>query len=180
MCKSTKVLTSMPELCRYPALINNVGYCESLISAPPDDTEDKNVASQFNLFCRDYKTIADYAFKVSKATNQLLKYSPDETKNNLSDINEIINYTITDLKKLKTHEFQDPALDEQITGLKSLQEQIDKIPPNPPQSSLSKFYKSFENQKINIFSARTYYWNNSVRIDALSRSIDRLEKLANN
>lgn len=137
--------------------------------------------SQLRLFCNDFGDVVDYARKSSKATRQFITQPTNLLESNnpqgLTDLQEILGYTRSDLEKLKSNPIKDPALEEQITSIDNLQKQTEEaIKANSPKTTAA-LLKKVNDQKISFLTARQYFWNNTVQIESLGRSIVRVKNL---
>lgn len=167
------------------ALLEGLATCEQIeIRINKADKESlkpyEDAITKTELFCRDYEDVVDYARKVSKATRQFIAY-PDslllESQQGLNDLKEILGYTRSDLEKLKSYPLQDPALEEMITSINGLQKQTDKAISDGSPQKTAALVTNVEKQKNDLMTSRNYFWNNTIRVNAMDRSIDRLQKI---
>lgn len=144
----------------YSACKQIEGYVKSADKKALEPYSDK--ISQLKQFCLDYENVVDYALQVSKALEPILTYQADP-----AGLSTSLQYAKQDLRKLNSHPLKDPALEEMVTGIQKLE--------SSPVSSAK-----LEKQRQHFIAARNYYWNNTVRINSLNRSIDRLLGLFTN
>lgn len=166
------------------ALLDGLAACEEMeIQAEQVNKEVMkdylDAVAHARQFCGDYEDVADYARRVSKATKQLIvlptePLSNPESTNSITDLIEIIGYTRTDLGKLNGSPLDDPALEEMIISIDTLQKLAEEARQNPTDANRIKLAKETAKQQDNLIHARIYFWTNSVKIDALDRSITRL------
>ncbi len=121
-------------------------------------------------FCNDYIEVADYAFKNSRATRQLLTFNHQniiENPNNVKALVEILDYTKADLENLKNNHVNDPALSEQLRVVEDLKIYYTNNVSGEIAARLGK-------DQSHLLSARDYYWHNTINIRALTKSLDKL------
>lgn len=162
------------------ALVSGIGTCQQIEGhiQQTDKTVLKSYQdkiTQLQMFCNDYKAVTDYALKSSKATRQFVSTDTQ----NVNDLQEIAGYTKTDLQKLKSSSVGDPGLGEQITSLDTLQKRAQQVQNGGSQSDINALFQDSNTQKTNILTSRNYFWNNTVSIEAIQRSIIRLQSLFN-
>lgn len=167
------------------ALLDGMVACEEVGShvqqaSPKAMAPYKEVISEVRLFCRDFEDVTDYALRLSRATKQFVVWDSTSLSSSQNmtlsvvELEEIVGYALFDLRKLSRNGFQDPASDELIFNINKVQKQIDKTQASPTQSSLHSLKQTADAAQANIVHARTYYWNNTIRITALARSVDKL------
>lgn len=138
----------------YSACKQIEGYAQSANKQALTPYSDK--IGQLKQFCHDYENVVDYALQISKALEPILTYPAGS-----SGLESVLRYAKQDLRELNSHPLKDPALEEIVIGL----DRLESAPVNPAK---------LEKQKQHFVAARNYYWNNTVRINSLNRSIDRL------
>lgn len=166
------------------ALLDGLAACEEMeIQAEQVNKEVMkdylDAVAHARQFCGDYEDVADYARRVSKATKQLIILPTEplasaESTSSITDLIEIIGYTRTDLGKLNGSPLDDPALEEMIISIDTLQKLAEETQQNPSSANRTKLANETAKQQDNLIHARIYFWTNSVKIDALDRSITRL------
>lgn len=168
-------------------LLSSLVACEEIdthVSMTSEEVMKPYIESinQVRLFCDDYEDVVDYARKVSKASKQLLTY---DTRNltdrqdgsSLTDTMEILTYTRTDLEELKGMPAQDPANEEMLIMIDTLLKEGDAVKKDNSWDSLRAYAENTQKLQTNFMTSRKYYWTNTVKIDALLRSVDRLHGL---
>lgn len=141
-----------------------------------------NSAQQVNLFCTDLEDITDYARRVSRATEQLLTYdisllTTDNTVKPVQDMHDILGFTRTDIAKLKTHPTQDPATEEMLAMLDASLQLSSAALADPSPVNRQVLTVDLSKLQNNLSTAKQYFWTNTVKIDAMQRSINRLQEL---
>lgn len=126
---------------------------------------------QFQLFCKDYIDVFDHALKSSRATRQFISTDTSD----LTELKEILGYTKTDLEKLKSSPLSDPGIGEQITTVDALQNRIQQVQDGGSAQGAEQLIAESKVQRANIVTARNYFWNNTVHLDAIQRSISRIQ-----
>ncbi|MGI9028311.1 MAG: hypothetical protein ACR2FM_05745 [Candidatus Saccharimonadales bacterium] len=160
------------------ALVSGLGTCQQIEGhiKQMDKTVLKSYQdkiSQLQMFCNDFKAVADYGLKSSKATRQFVSTDIQ----NVNDLKEIVGYTKADLEKLKSSSVGDPGLGEQITSLDTLQKRAQQVQNGGSQPDIDALFRDSNAQKTNILTSRNYFWNNTIRIEAIHRSIIRIQSL---
>lgn len=138
-----------------------------------------NSVQQVNLFCDDLEDITDYARKVSRATQQLLTYDTNPIATNdslqpLQDTHDILGFTRTDISKLTTHPTQDPATEEMLAMIDTSLQVSSTTLANPSEVNRQALIDNLHKLQNNLGTAKQYFWKNTVKIDAMLRSISRL------
>jgi hypothetical protein len=168
------------------ALVDGLGACDEIDTQAEQTNKDVmkdylEAIAHARQFCSDYEDVADYARKVSKATKQLIVQSTDPLLDQssttvINDMVEIIGYTRSDLEKLKGGAFEDPALEEMIITIDNLQKLALETQKTPSAANRSKLAEEVKKQQHNLLRSRVYFWVNTIRVDALDRSLTRLSK----
>lgn len=138
--------------------------------------------NQVRTFCGDYKDVVDYARKVSNATRQFITYdtkllSDGSQNNSLQDMVEILDYTKIDLSKLQSYPLQDPALEEMLIVVENLQKLAQETSNKKSNEALVAFANEAAKQQNNLMLARNYFWNTTIKLKSMDRSISRLQDL---
>lgn len=166
------------------ALVESLAACNKL-DAQAEQTNKEQMKDYLNAinhgrqFCSDYEDVGDYAYKVSKATKQFIVQPLDNltdqnTTSSINDLVEILGYTQTDLKKLKGNPLDDPALEEMIIGVENLQKTALTAQQSPTDINRRRLAEEAVKLKENLTTARLYFWTNTIKVDALDRSITRV------
>lgn len=169
------------------ALLDSVASCRNLdilireTSSANPSPELKDASSQAGKFCEDYVKVSDYARRLSKSTRQFILYPENNLGSDasrpagggLQDMDEIIGYTVSDLTKLKSDPLGDPALDEYITTLSSLRNEIKRTKTDPAITA-GRIRSDFARQKSYFSSGKQYYWNNTIKITSIQKALDKL------
>lgn len=173
------------------SLVNGIGSCRKLEAHYQKISSDSSVVkskeaedarTQVKQFCADYINVVDYARLLSKSTKQFVRFPSASltvvngqiSQENVNSLREIIGYTMNDLEKLKSNKINDPAIQEYLANLVSLQKKVDDTTKDPNSSSSTTLSQITLTQQKNMLSSRYYYWNNTIRVDSLLRSVDKL------
>ncbi len=158
------------------ALTSSIGNCREMdiryVHAKNNKKLEKslNKSAKVAHFCKDYETVASYAFKLASTTGPLLEYRLNSTLDSTqqSSLNDTLASTKQDLEKLKKDPFNDPAGDELLVYVETIQKQI-------VTGNTFILQNTLHAQQANILNARRYYWDTTVDIFSIQHSLDKLQ-----
>lgn len=170
-----------------------IGSCARLVgsqnqSAQADDSvrqDTKDALSQITQLCGDLAPVARYTQDVFRYSRPYLLYNyPSELS--IADrqtVSQVVAGAIAGLQNIDNNFVQDPAKGELLTRLEAQQTLLEKITvaQNSGDSAAADahYQELLENvsaDQTNFLNARVYFWNNTIRIDALQRKITQLSQ----
>lgn len=130
---------------------------------------------QVSKLCADLEKVTDYARKQSEAIQDFVLFPSASltSQENLPKFHKILNKARSDLETLKQDPINDPAVPELLTLVDQMVEHTKDGSVNP--NDLNTLTNEVQTHQTNFLNARTYYWRNTIGIDALERAIIRLE-----
>jgi hypothetical protein len=150
----------------------------------------KDAMSNSRQLCTDFLGVLDYSQAVFQSTQAYLTIntqnwpyaSSAEFTAHLTDVGKIISGTLDGLNSIK-NTVNDPALAElksqvELAESKLNQAQKAKADNNTAAADIyaNELMELIEKDKTDFINARSYFWRNTVQIDALQKSVEALIK----
>ncbi len=172
-----------------------IGTCSSLIGAKTDEILKKPLSQQIKddisntkKLCEDLMAVAKYSQGLYAALQPYLFMETEswpqpntaEFTERLNETADVVQYARSRLIKLDNSRVQDPALPElasQIDLTTKLIERIESVSKDNYEASklTEELLKQIHQDKKDFLDARLYFWNNTIKIEALKRSVTQLE-----
>lgn len=130
--------------------------------------------------CKDLDKVTIYARKQSSASKNFLLYpaSSLQSKDNLPKVEGILKTSKSALEELKSDPINDPAIPEQLMLLQELQQKLQET--SVDNAKINELARKIEDHQVNFLNARSYFWNNTIGIASLEKSLSNLQKTFEN
>lgn len=159
--------------------------CSELIrhKGPDNSKEGKAVGERISGICEDLIPVAYYSRQLHEQIHDYILLSDEEWPkpgttefdNRLESTVRIISETKRNLEALNNRKVQDPALSELIYQVKIAEETAKKVQStnNPEESSkqAEELRSLLARDRTDFLAARTYFWNNTIGIAQLHKSL---------
>ena len=155
------------------AVANTTGICRQMdgkyegIKNSINDSAVRDKVNSVHALCHDLESVTDYAYRWSKKTRSFVLFKADNlSTEDVKELTDTISVTTFAIDGLKSDPIQDPALPEQVEYLKRVLNAS-----NDPQ----KASQELKTEQDNFINARRYFWDNTIQMQGLRKSIAHLQ-----